>query len=427
MTLFVLIALFLTLLVVWMAVRPLLLSFSTQAARQIDGDNANLTFLRSRLIELEQQYATGKLDSDQFAALKEELEANLALEMDSSTNIRQHREDGAAQQAVGHNSLARRVALVLLICVPLTSAAVYWWVGSPRVISLMAQSAAEPPPFDIAEVAAMVAQIETRLDANPDDLEGWSVLSRTYLGLGRYADAERAYLQVLRLGGASAGVFAALADASALNAQGQLSGKPMEYVSQALELDPEHPQALWLAGLHAAQMGDNATAKRYWSILLPLLTSMPERQAELRDILAQMEDETLLTAPEPTESSTAPETPSQANSNIRLSVTIDAALLPQIAPQTLVFVIARAIDGPRAPLAVKRYTVATLPQEIELSDRDSMLAELQLSQFDNIEISARVSLSGQPIASPGDFQATPVRVNRESGAPIKLHIDQEVK
>jgi cytochrome c-type biogenesis protein CcmH len=282
----------------------------------------------------------------------------------------------------------------------------------------------------------MVRQIEDGLEANPDDLEGWRVLSQTYLSLGRYADAEKAYLRVLKLGGENAVVYAALADASALDAQGRLSGKPMEYVAQALELDPQQPQALWLAGLHAAQMGDNSTAKRYWEILLPLLSAMPVQQAELADILAQMNSETLL-SDSTQEQTTNPDsngtdsTVKQGNAlmqgGISVSVEIDAQIKAQLDPQALVFVIARAIDGPRAPLAVKRYTIATLPSQVVLSDKDSMIAELRLSAFPEVEISARVSLSGQPIASAGDYQATPVRIFQDKKREVNLLINQQVK
>ena len=293
MTLFVLIALSICLLALWLAIRPLL--GSVNEGRMVDGDNSNIAFLRSRLGELEQQHNSGKLDDQQFAALKDELESNLALEMDSSEAIKEHRETGLPPQ---QKTIARRTALILTIALPLTCAAIYYyWVGNPEVVTLMAEAQLEEPAFDMAEVSAMVREIENRLDANPDDLEGWRVLSRTYLGLGRYGEAERAYLQVLRLGGDSAVTFAALADASALNAQGQLSGKPMAYVSKALELDPQQPQALWLAGLNAVQNGDNASAKRYWQTLLPLLAEMPERQSELADILAQIDAETLMPNP----------------------------------------------------------------------------------------------------------------------------------
>ncbi|MDG1904594.1 MAG: c-type cytochrome biogenesis protein CcmI [Arenicella sp.] len=432
MTLFVLIALSICLFALWLAVRPLL--GSVNEGRMVDGDNSNISFLRSRLSELEQQHTSGKLDDDQFAALKDELESNLALEIDSSEVIKVHRDAGLPRQ---QRATARRTALILAVVLPLSSAAIYYyWVGNPEVVTLMAEVQTQEPAFDIAEVSEMVKEIETRLDANPDDLDGWRVLSRTYLGLGRYAEAERAYLQVLRLGGDNAVTFAALADASALNAQGQLSGKPMEYVSQALELDPQQPQALWLAGLNAVQNGDNASAKGYWQTLLPLLAEMPERQSELADILAQIDAETLLPGAnaQGTKQDSAPvvaDTTESSNASavdgIRVSVLIDPSIISQLDPQTLVFVIARAVDGPRAPLAVKRYRVSTLPAQLVLSDRDSMMEQLQLSKFENIEISARVSLSGQPIASAGDFQATPVRIIQSANEVVRLVIDQELK
>ena len=105
MTLFVLIALSICLFALWLAVRPLL--GSVNEGRMVDGDNSNISFLRSRLSELEQQHTSGKLDDDQFAALKDELESNLALEMDSSEVIKVHRDAGLPPQ---QRATARRTA-----------------------------------------------------------------------------------------------------------------------------------------------------------------------------------------------------------------------------------------------------------------------------------------------------------------------------
>lgn len=49
----------------------------------------------------------------------------------------------------------------------------------------------------------------------------------------------------------------------------------------------QHPQGLWLAGLSAAQSGNNEVAREYWQKLLPLLAAVPEQQQELRDVIQQ--------------------------------------------------------------------------------------------------------------------------------------------
>ncbi len=430
MTLFVLTALCFTLFTLWLAVRPLL--SKGEASTYHDGENANIQFLRSRMVELEQQHASGKLDAEQFGELKQELESNLALEIAATAEQQANRHTGESKQ---DQSSARKYALILALVLPLSTGVIYYFAGNHEVVSLMAEQKSQEPQFDMDEVSAMIAGVEQRLEATPDDLEGWYVLSRVYLGTGRYSDAENAFLQILRLEGPSAVTFASLADASALAAQGQLSGKPMEYVNLALALDPQQPQALWLAGLNAAQMGDNQTAKTYWTQLLPLLSDIPERQAELRDILAQIDAESAETAPqaidqtdsEPVVANTVADADAKSGPvRVDVAVTIQANVLANLSASTPIFVFARAVGGPPAPLAVKRFTLASLPELVSLSDADAMFDSMTISRFDEVEISARASLSGTAVASRGDFEATPQVVSTSSRSPVNLVINQEV-
>ncbi|RMV81892.1 Cytochrome c-type bioproteinsis protein [Pseudomonas amygdali pv. tabaci] len=79
-----------------------------------------------------------------------------------------------------------------------------------------------------------------------------------------------------------------------------------------------------------------------------------------------------------------------------MRVTLAASLKGNVQPGDSVFIFARAINGPAAPLAVKRITVADLPAEVELSDADAMMPQLNLSNFAQVQLVARVSRAGQP-------------------------------
>jgi cytochrome c-type biogenesis protein CcmH len=79
-------------------------------------------------------------------------------------------------------------------------------------------------------------------------------------------------------------------------------------------------------------------------------------------------------------------------------VALSASVQDKVQPGDSVFVFARAVSGPPAPLAVKRITVADLPLEVELSDADAMMPQLKLSNFAEVQLVARVSRAGQPTA-----------------------------
>jgi len=113
--------------------------------------------------------------------------------------------------------------------------------------------------------------------------------------------------------------------------------------------------------------------------------------------------------------------------SIRVEVSLDPALVEQVDPEQTVFIFARPVGG-RMPLAAVKRQVKDLPLQIELTDAMAMAPQARLSMHEKVEISARVSLSGQPQPSAGDLQGTlsPVATRGEQ-APVSLVIDQVVK
>jgi cytochrome c-type biogenesis protein CcmH len=73
-------------------------------------------------------------------------------------------------------------------------------------------------------------------------------------------------------------------------------------------------------------------------------------------------------------------------------------LKDKVEPGDSVFVFARAASGPPMPLAVKRLTVADLPAEVSLSDSDAMMPQLKISGFEQVQLVARISRSGNATA-----------------------------
>lgn len=80
------------------------------------------------------------------------------------------------------------------------------------------------------------------------------------------------------------------------------------------------------------------------------------------------------------------------------------ALAGKVAPTDIVFILARAIQGPKMPLAVLRKQVKDLPLKFTLDDSMAMQPQLKLSGFDQVVVVARVSKSGTPMSQSGDLQ-----------------------
>ena len=385
----------------------------------------NIQFTRQRLKEIEQQFQQQALSQQEYDELKAELTQGLAAQIEAD----QQSQVSESSIAVSNNGV-----MLTLLCtlVPFSAILLYLLLGTPSVFKVLDQ--AEEIQAQNHDVNQMLAKIEQRLAQQPDDLQGWLILARSYLALNRYEDALNANLNALQLqqqrsapNTEIADTYARLADSAALSAGGKLTGQPSQYIQQALNLNPSHPQALWLAGLTQAQLGNSSEARRYWNILMPLLADSPQQQQELQEIISQSLSEPSVAAlPETAQVQSLPKAkPQEAAEGVQQAgLTVSLSLADSIAnkanPSDLVFVFAKAINGPPAPLAVKRLRVADLPTTVRLSDQDAMMPQFKLSLFEQVQVSARLSKSGQPIAQAGDIESDVVQVNNKQTEPIRL-------
>jgi cytochrome c-type biogenesis protein CcmH len=433
---FILIAVLITLLTLVLLVRPLL---KTRNSFSYERQAQNIHFAKERLQELEQQLSNASISESDYEALKLEIESTLALDIDLAEEVQEPSEPAIDK---------RNGLLIGLLCVvvPLASLALYKITGTPAGLSVqpaqpntVATEVSNTPQE--ADIESMLSALEAKLQENPSDIQGLTMLARSYYALGRYRDAIEANTKLLKIGGDNPDVFAALADSSALLANGLLAGQPSIYVEKALALQEDHPQALWLAGLSAAQTSNGDLARQYWNKLLPLLAEAPAQQQELQAIIDQsfdFSDPAAGTAKANTAAETTPAdndnndsdraTPSNAaGPSLNLRISIDDALVSQVNASDVVFVFARAKQGPPAPLAVKRIRVGDLPANITLSDSDSMMDQFKLSRFDTVLVSARVAKAGNPIAQPGDFQSVLFETQTSNAKLIDLTISELVE
>ncbi|MES9964394.1 MAG: c-type cytochrome biogenesis protein CcmI, partial [Candidatus Sedimenticola sp. 20ELBAFRAG] len=84
----------------------------------------------------------------------------------------------------------------------------------------------------------------------------------------------------------------------------------------------------------------------------------------------------------------------------------------QVSPDESVFIYAKALQGPRMPLAASRHKVKDLPLELALDDSTAMMPQMRISNFSEVTVGARVSRSGNAIAQAGDLvgEISPVSV-----------------
>ena len=404
---FVLIAACITLVTLVLLLRPLL---SAKANQSTSRHAQNVYFARERLKELEQQRGNSSISEDEYQALRTEIETNLANEIELSKN-EEAKSSSIGQRSESSKDNNKALVLGLCCCLPILAMLFYWLTGTPAALEQQ-QNTSRP---STEQIVGMVETIEARLAKQPNDLEGWRVIAPIYKGLNQTHKARIAYEKVIELGGANSWTYAELADILALQSNGRFNPQIAKLIEQSLALDGNNQLALWLAGLNAMQGSEPAKAITFWERLSSLLADAPQQQNELNEIIAEAKAE-LENTPQP----------SQASHQLALAIDITPELRSTVDESKLVFIVARAVDGPAAPLAVRRITVKDLPIELSLSDQDSMLDSFTISKFANIEVSARVSQSGQALPQVGDLRSETLGVSNTETARIELLINEKI-
>jgi cytochrome c-type biogenesis protein CcmH len=279
------------------------------------------------------------------------------------------------------------------------------------------------------EIEAMVARLAERLKERPDDAQGWSMLARSYLVLGRLDEAAQASERALKLQPDSPQALADHADVLAMKNGRTLEGEPMRLIERALQLDPDHLKSLALAGAAAFDRGDMAEAARLWervSLLGPpgsdIVQQARDGATEARRLAAQAAGATPA-GPRDSSSSAPPPAAAAAPARVSGTVTIGDSLKARLQPDDTLFVFARAAEGRGMPLAILRKQARDLPLQFTLDDSHAMGPGSGLSTARQVVIGARISRSGQAMPQSGDLEGLSAPV--DVGSPgVRVEISR---
>jgi cytochrome c-type biogenesis protein CcmH len=385
--------------------------------------------LREQLQQLQARADRAELDAEAHAATRAPLERQLVALVMANDSVAVTASPALEAPATPRPS--RRLQWGLAASVLLCALAGYAWKGTPGAFGLgtppgpaaeLAQIAsADGQQVTAAQITEMVDKLAARLKEKPDDAVGWTMLARAYSALGRFGDAVPAYQQAIAQAGEDAGLLTDYADALAAQNNGKLDGEPLKLVQRALVLDPKHVKALALAGTAAYDSQDYAGAVRQWEQVAAILPAdSPFQQqvhasiAEARNLGGMPAGPAAPMAPAAPALAAAPaaapgSTPagavarSAASSALSGTVSLAPAIAAQAKPEDTVFVLARAANGPRMPLAVLRKQVKDLPLRFTLDDSMAMAPTAKISDHPQVIVIARISKSGNAIPQPGDL------------------------
>ena len=347
----------------------------SSSPKELDTNNSNLDLLREAFNSLEKEYAQGLLNNAQYEIAKSDIERR-ALEEHQAT----------ANQLSG-KVLSNKLSLTIAVLVPLGILLVYLWVGNPQALLQDPQlNNGQPTP---AQIEAMVDKLAARMKENPTDVGGWLMLGRSYATLNRLPEAQSAFKKAIELDPKNADAMADLADLIAFMQQ-SADGQPKELIKAALTIDPNNVKALALAGSAAYESKDYLKAIDYWQRALKIVEPQSEFANGLSLSISNAQEKAGIKKP-----------------NLKGQVSGTLQVLPsfnsKISGEDTVFIYARAIDGPRMPVAILKIKASQLPYNFVLDDKLAMSPEMSISKFKSVTLIARVSKSGEATPKAGDL------------------------
>lgn len=222
--------------------------------------------LLRQLKEVEYDTATGALRGENVAALRAGLEQELARVLDG---LEKPANETVATTPVTVTNRGVDVAsgIAVVLAVTLMASGVYWYLGVP----VAPQSTGHGPQGAAGELSAMVEGLAQRLRNEPDNLEGWLRLGRSYAVMNRLPEAMAAYTHILSRQPDNVDAAVAIAALQVRSQDGEAVRQGLEMFESILAKHPEQPDALWYTGIKAFDSGDTSRALALWQKLRDLL------------------------------------------------------------------------------------------------------------------------------------------------------------
>ncbi|HVE48573.1 MAG TPA: c-type cytochrome biogenesis protein CcmI [Casimicrobiaceae bacterium] len=366
----------------------------------LERDATNLSVLRDQRDELEADLANGVIAAEAYEAARIELDRRVLDETISTSASTSPTPSGVVS------------AVIVAAALPIVAIVLYLVFGTPTALLPEQLASATPsapaPKLSAQDIEGMIERVKERLAREPNNLEGWIVLARTYYALGRAEEAAKAFERAATLTPNDANLLADYADALGQVQNGSLEGKPAELIARALAIDPKQWKANALAGTLAFAHKDFAKAIDHWQRVQesvppdsPVAISIAGSIAQARQLAGGPRGE-----------------------SVAGTVSLSPALAGNVSPDDTVFVFARAVDGSRIPVAVVRGKVKDLPLAFSLDDSNAMTPANRLSTHGEVIVGARVSRSGLATPQPGDIETVtgPVKVGASG---VSLVIDRK--
>ena len=407
--------------------------------------DSNLTINDEKVKELDLDLQEGRIDQQYYKAAREELDRELLIDIPAET--KETAGDHYTNAAKRHPALA----LMISVFVPMLALLLYLDLGMHNasdesfVASQQQQSTDKQPSIE-----EMTRKLEAKIEKEGGSVKDWIMLGRSHKYLGENEQAAKAFAVALEQDTDNAQVMLELAEVLALNNNRVFSDDALALVLKAQALEPDNPNTLWFAGVAEFQRGNHHEAITHLMNLLPLTGGDVEVMKSVISVIAKsrqalvdagedmpalekmiglesmMAEARVASKAASAEAENKPVSTGSAETRLEVLVDVSDQVKQKFEASDIVFVYAKAKQGPRMPLAAKRITLAELPATIVLDDSMAMVEGMNMSAFDELVISARVTKTGSAIAQSGDYIGQMDVTDKSAGTKLNIVIDTVV-
>jgi len=350
----------------------------------LDLQQSNITLGKQRKLELQSDLEQGLIDQEQYDQALEEISSTLALELNQ------------AHVKVSSQSNINIWAGVVIVLLPIFAMGVYQNLSNYKPASQV--EVVDSQPLSLEESAANIKQ---HLNDNPGDFDAWKMLGITYFELGKVNLSLDAYEQAYQINSQDPRLLVEYASAMISANDDQFVGRPVNLIKQALELDPNAPDALYLAGMFAVSVQDFELAKALWN---KALTVLPEQSSDRQALVSILQELSRVES-------------GNISNTVTVKVELSDKILAARSADDYLMIYVKAAQGRPMPIAIQKLPIKAFTGQVVLSDMNSVMSEKLLSQHDQAVVVVRISTTGSALKQADDLQVVS-KVLRIADNPI---------
>ena len=373
--------------IAWFFYRPL-------STGTLNLKKSNIALGKQKKHELEQDLSSDLIDEVEFSQANEEIAQTLAVELNQVTDVVETK-----SQAGG-----AWIVLAIAIFLSVLSVGFYQYLTfKPAKVVQTQQQDAQPVSLEQS-----VEQLKAYLVNNPGDAKSWQTLGLALFELQDIEGSMDAYERAYQLNATNVSLLVEYASAIATAQNNQFTGRASTLVREALEIDPNAPDALYLAGLVAINALELDLAKQLWQRALSLLPAEhPDRQI-LQDILSEL----AFMQNQPLE-----------QHQVSIHVELSKEFQQDRYKNHYLMVYIKSATGRPMPIAIQKIRLNDFSGSVILTDADSVMPSQKLSESNEVLAVVRLSQTGSAMKQADDIEVLSQVINVKNNPVVNLRVE----